>query len=297
MARKKNPISDIVDAAGAWLGGNRGSVPSSGAGAAWQASARSAAQSSNRRIVKGVEEGVVQFGALGMGTSAQTQRDLMYGVSGAGTQALKEAAVSQVTGLAAGAVAAKVGSKVAGKIASALDNRTVMLAHGGAKDLVGGRVSPSFSREVQKQLDSTTIRNLRWSIDAKNPARVTSSEETRKIQKFLKSAEKSGGFFSASATGETPAAYAVPRVSYRGKNLAGSAKSGGAVHVVKVPKKSVIRGGGESGEFLVAANPKPVKSFEFPKTYSTPGQAIEDLASQVDAFIKSKNRLKVPKRK
>jgi len=114
MARRspKNPINDISDAVGAWLGGNRGSVPSSGAGAAWQASARSAAQSANRRIVEGLEEGVVQFGALGMGTSAQAQRDLMYGVPGAGTQAAKEAAVSYVTGAAVGYGVGKVAGKV-----------------------------------------------------------------------------------------------------------------------------------------------------------------------------------------
>jgi hypothetical protein len=114
MARgaPKNPINDIKDAVGAWLGGNRGSVPSSGAGAAWQASARSAAQSGNRRIVKGLEEGVVQFGALGMGTSAQAQRDLMYGVPGAGTQAAKEASVSYVTGAALGYGVGKVAGKV-----------------------------------------------------------------------------------------------------------------------------------------------------------------------------------------
>jgi hypothetical protein len=114
MARRspKNPINDIRDAVGAWLGGNRGSVPSSGAGAAWQASARSAAQSGNRRIVEGLEEGVVQFGALGMGTSAQAQRDLMYGVPGAGTQAAKEASVSYVTGAAVGYGVGKVAGKV-----------------------------------------------------------------------------------------------------------------------------------------------------------------------------------------
>lgn len=277
--RPKNPINDIIDTAGAWLGGSKGRVTNPQVQAAMDAT---------RAIGKVVDTAT---GGFGQAVVADAQR---MAASGSSTPS----ALYKTAAVNLGAAAAGVGAaKVAGKIASALDNRTVMLAHGGAKDLVGGRVSPSFSRKVQKQLDSTTIRNLRWSIDAKNPARVTSSEETRKIQKFLKSAEKSGGFFSASATGETPAAYAVPRVSYRGKNLAGSAKSGGAVHVVKVPKKSVIRGGGESGEFLVAANPKPVKSFEFPKTYSTPGQAIEDLASQVDAFIKSKNRLKVPKRK
>lgn len=285
MARKapKNPINDIVDTVGAWFGGSRGVATNPQVRAAMDAT---------RAIGKVVDTAT---GGFGQAVVSDAQRMAQSGSST--PSALYKTAAVNLGAAAAGVGAAKVGAKVAGKIASALDNRTVMLAHGGAKDLVGGRVSPSFSREVQKQLDSTTIRNLRWSIDAKNPARVTSSEETRKIQKFLKSAEKSGGFFSASATGETPAAYAVPRVSYRGKNLAGSAKSGGAVHVVKVPKKSVIRGGGESGEFLVAANPKPVKSFEFPKTYSTPGQAIEDLASQVDAFIKSKNRLKVPKRK
>ena len=114
MARgaPKNPINDIKDAVGAWLGGNRGSMPSSGAGAAWQASARSAAQSGNRRIVKGLEEGVVQFGAFGMGTSAQAQRDLMYGVPGAGTQAAKEASVSYVTGAAVGYGVGKVVGKV-----------------------------------------------------------------------------------------------------------------------------------------------------------------------------------------
>ena len=118
MARRapKNPINDIKDAVGAWLGGNRGSMPSSGAGAAWQASARSAAQSGNQRIVKGLEEGVVQFGALGMGTSAQAQRDLMYGVPGAGTQAAKEASVSYVTGAAVGYGVGKVAGKAASKV-------------------------------------------------------------------------------------------------------------------------------------------------------------------------------------
>jgi hypothetical protein len=117
MARKpKNPINDIVDTVGAWLGGNRGSMPSSGAGAAWQASARSAAQSGNTNLVKGLGEVPVQLGALGMGTSAQVQRDVMYGVPGAGTQAAKEAAVSYVTGAAAGYGVGKVATKVAGRV-------------------------------------------------------------------------------------------------------------------------------------------------------------------------------------
>jgi len=110
--KPKNPINDIINTTSAWLGGNRGSIPSSGAGAAWQASARSAAQSANTKIVKGLGEVPVQLGALGMGTSAQTQRDLMYGVPGAGTQAAKEAAVSYVTGAAVGYGVGKVATKL-----------------------------------------------------------------------------------------------------------------------------------------------------------------------------------------
>jgi hypothetical protein len=51
-----------------------------------------------------------------MGTSAQTQRDVMYGVPGAGTQAAKEAAVSYVSGAAIGYGLGRVFGKVASTV-------------------------------------------------------------------------------------------------------------------------------------------------------------------------------------
>ena len=180
MARRapKNPINDIKDAVGAWLGGNRGSVPSSGAGAAWQASARSAAQSGNQRIVKGLEEGVVQFGALGMGTSAQAQRDLMYGVPGAGTQAAKEASVSYVTGAAVGYGVGKVAGKVARKVANKLLPAEIGVHHSVA--MTGkpftGTVRGSKAGRSLTAMDQQAGQSYFWSTKGKGGAAKAANE-------------------------------------------------------------------------------------------------------------------------
>lgn len=216
MARKapKNPINDIVDTVGAWFGGNRGSVPSSGAGAAWQASARSAAQSANRRIVKGVEEGVVQFGALGMGTSAQTQRDLMYGVSGAGTQALKEAAVSQVTGLAAGAVAAKT-AQVAGRAV--------------AKTGIPARVANKLTGQ-EVLIHSSPIKNLSR-IEPKISTDLTRLEPNKALTFGVRSSAKG----SRNYVGQ----YAEEITSWRSTTATGLAGKPQSVYITKTPSKNV----------------------------------------------------------
>lgn len=285
MARKapKNPISDIVDTVGAWFGGNRGSVPSSGAGAAWQASARSAAQSANRRIVKGVEEGVVQFGALGMGTSVQTQRDLMYGVSGAGTRALKEAAVSQVTGLAAGAVAAKT-AQVAGRAvakayktakATATPSRMV-LYHGGPAELKGGIIDPSF---VQGNVASGQIKGNTAALNRQQLENVPQRlAQLRQNAKFSEDQLKIPGSYASQNAAQTQrdieklrrSAADLENWTNRAKQqnyftAVGSADETythvGSVHVVSPRRKDVQTGLGPGGEYQVVGKQKPVASF------------------------------------
>jgi len=259
MARKSKSQQPNV---GAWLGGNRGYLRS---GSNTDTSAKIDA---------------------GGGQMEQVRAELGLGAYVAG--------VGATAAIGAGIAAARSGA--VGRAVNKIGDKTVLLAHGGAADLVGGKINPTFARELQQQLDSTTMRNLAWAIDPKNAARITNAKQVKKIQGFIKRAETSGGFFSASATGEMPAAYAVPRKNAaRGANPAGT-KSGGAVHVVKVPKKSVIRGGGETGEYLVAATPKPIQSFPYRST-GNPGKDIEDLAKQVDAFIKSTKGRKFPKKR
>jgi hypothetical protein len=203
MARKpKNPINDIVDTVGGWLGGNRGSIPSSGAGAAWQASARSAAQSGNTNLVKGLGEVPVQLGALGMGTSAQVQRDVMYGVPGAGTQAAKEAAVSYVTGAAAGYGVGKVATKLVQSGRAAVKG-TYFGVHG------------------------STVKNL---PEIQPRMGVFSSGTNR--------AAKSAGYNVPDA----PVVYSYPATADRVSSQANSAQSfarNGSIYVVKSPANKV----------------------------------------------------------
>jgi hypothetical protein len=166
--RPKNPINDIINTTSAWLGGNRGSTPSSGAGAAWQASARSAAQSANKSVVKGLGEVPVQLGALGMGTSAQVQRDVMYGVPGAGTQAAKEAAVSYVSGAAVGYGVGKVATKVvqSGRVVNpvkAVQNLVKgekVVVHGTGRTIQGSRLVPSQVSAGAEQMQKGVVFSL-----------------------------------------------------------------------------------------------------------------------------------------
>ena len=152
MARRapKNPINDIVNQVGGWLGGNRGTVQSSGAGAAWQASARSAAQGATRRVLAAGEEVLVQTAAWGGGISSQTARDLMYDRPGALGRGAREAAVSQVTGLVAGAAVGKAASTgltalqkagVPARVMNKVRGQTVFV-HGTGNPLEGTSLRP-----------------------------------------------------------------------------------------------------------------------------------------------------------
>ena len=102
MARKKNPINDIIDAAGAWLGGNRGTVNPQVARV--------------QRDLGTVAQTIDTYGTGGLGQAAL--RDVKNFRQGGSlpTNLAKTAAVTAAAG-AVGAKAAQIGGRVLPKVA------------------------------------------------------------------------------------------------------------------------------------------------------------------------------------
>jgi hypothetical protein len=122
--RKQNPINDIIDAAGAWLGGNRGTIN----------------PQVQRTISQTKEVGKVidQFATGGMGQALVSDAQRMAATGSSTPSALYKTAAVNLGAAAAGYGAAKVAGKVAekvvesGRIAQAV-NRVrgeVVLIHG-----------------------------------------------------------------------------------------------------------------------------------------------------------------------
>ena len=129
MARKQNPINDIIDTAGAWLGGNRGTIN----------------PQVQRTIAQTKEVGKVidQFAAGGMGQALVSDAQRMAASGSSTPSALYKTAAVNLAAAAAGVGAAKVAGKVAGKLPTSTKTRigeTISKVAG--KDIVGVHVSP-----------------------------------------------------------------------------------------------------------------------------------------------------------
>lgn len=131
MARKapKNPINDIVDTVGSWLGGSRGAVTNPQVRAAMDAT---------RAIGKVVDTAT---GGFGQAVVSDAQR---MAASGSSTpSALYKTAAVNLGAAAAGVGAAKVVAKtgVAARVANKLTGKTVMV-HGTGNPLEGTALRP-----------------------------------------------------------------------------------------------------------------------------------------------------------
>ena len=132
MARKKNPINDIVDTVGAWLGGNRGTI--------------NPQVQRVQRDLGTVAQTIDTFGTGGVGQAAlRDVRNFQQGGS-LPTNLLKTAAVNAAVG-AAGAKAAQVAGRAVAKtgiparVANKLTGKTVMV-HGTGNPLQGTALRP-----------------------------------------------------------------------------------------------------------------------------------------------------------
>lgn len=132
--RKKNPINDIIDAAGAWLGGNRGTIN----------------PQVQRTISQTKEVGKVidQFATGGMGQALVSDAQRMAATGSSTPSALYKTAAVNLAASALGAAAAQVASKAAGKVVSARVSKATkaitpinpdsVVFHGGSDPLAAG---------------------------------------------------------------------------------------------------------------------------------------------------------------
>jgi len=161
MARKKNPINDIIDAAGAWLGGNRGTI--------------NPQVQRVQRDLGTVAQTIDTYGTGGLGQAAL--RDVKNFRQGGSlpTNLAKTAAVN-LAAAAAGAAAAQTASKIAGKVVSGRiskaqqaitpSNPKNLIFHGGSdpasKDIVAQTYKPVHRREGFRNVHMGTESAAVW---------------------------------------------------------------------------------------------------------------------------------------
>jgi hypothetical protein len=272
MARRspRNPLSDIVDAAGAWLGGNRGTI-----------------NPQVERVTRDLGRAAAAADAVTGGFGAAAARDIQNFAQGGSlpTNLAKTAAVNLAAG-AAGAKAAQVVGRTVSRVYKAAKETAIpsrmVLYHGGPAELKGGIIDPSFVQGNTAALNRQQLENV--------PQRLA---QLRQNAKFSEDQLKIPGSYSAQNPAKTQkdieklrrSADALENWANRAKQenyftAVGSADETythtGSVHVVSPRRKDVQTGLGPSGEYQVTGAQKPVASFP---TGGRPGE-------QTDAAIR-----------
>lgn len=269
MARKKNPINDIVDTVGAWFGGSKGRGTNPQVRAAMDAT---------RAIGKVVDTAT---GGFGQAVVSDAQR---MAASGSSTpSALYKTAAVNLGAAAAGVVAAKVGAKATQKVSNAYKTAKatatpsrMVLYHGGPAELKGGIIDPSF---VQGNVASGQIKGNTAALNRQQLENVPQRlAQLRQNAKFSEDQLKIPGSYASQNAAQTQrdieklrrSAADLENWTNRAKQqnyftAVGSADETythvGSVHVVSPRRKDVQTGLGPGGEYQVVGKQKPVASF------------------------------------
>ena len=303
MARKNNPINDIMDTVGAWLGG-RGPVTNPQVQAAMDAT---------RAVGKVVDTAT---GGFGQALLSDAQRMAMTGSST--PSALYKTAAVNTAAAAAGYGAAQVVGKAASQVSRAYKtaketakSSRVVLYHGGPAELKGGVIDPSFVR------GNTASNQMSGNVAALNQQHLDMVPHTRfqfeQNAKLMEDQLKMPGSYAAQNAAETKAKIDKLRRSsadlgawadkaQKGNYFTGVGSANdtywhsGSVHVVNPRRADVQTGLGPGGEYQIVGRQTPVASFP---TGGIPGKQADEairLAQQAgDALAKKQRRQAVIK--
>jgi hypothetical protein len=303
MARKNNPINDIINTVGGWLGG-RGPGTNPQVQAAMQAT---------RAVGKVVDTAT---GGFGQALVSDAQRMAQSGSST--PSALYKTAAVNLGAAAAGVGAAKVAGKAASSVSrayktakeTAVPSRMV-LYHGGPAELKGGVIDPSFvrgsvaSEKISGNVAALNQRSLdlvpqtQWQLEQnakfledqlKIPGSFA-SQNAAKVQKDIDKLRRSSSDLGAWTNRAKQENY------FTGVGSASDTYwHSGSVHVVSPRRADVQTGLGPGGEYQIVGKQKPVASFP---TGGRPGEQANEamrLAQQAgDALQKKLKRQAVIK--
>ena len=303
MARKNNPINDIMDTVGAWLGG-RGPVTNPQVQAAMDAT---------RAVGKVVDTAT---GGFGQALLSDAQRMAMTGSST--PSALYKTAAVNTAAAAAGYGAAQVVGKAASQVSRAYKtaketakSSRVVLYHGGPAELKGGVIDPSFVR------GNTASNQMSGNVAALNQQHLDMVPHTRfqfeQNAKLMEDRLNMPGYYAAEDVAEIKARIDKLRRSsadlgawadkaQKGNYFTGVGSANdtywhsGSVHVVNPRRADVQTGLGPGGEYQIVGKQTPVVSFP---TGGRPGEQANEairLAQQAgDALAKKQRRQAVIK--
>jgi hypothetical protein len=192
-----------------------------------------------------------------------------------------EAAINVASVLPVGGIAARATGRVAAAVTNRLRANTTIVAHGGPRNLVGGKIDPSYVRgqvgggaitnntaQLNANITQGVRSNLeRYGAELKKPfpqypsqtqaafteAQARNAQVVQRSKDWLKAEKRAGGFFSAAPPGDVWAAggYGLRDVG------TGRSTGQGAIHLARVKLGQVSS---QPDALAVAAKVKPLAS-------------------------------------